>query len=138
MARLMQRIVMGLEDPPLREPPSWYLEARQNMLLNLNSTIHHNTMNDNKINFDILYNKTFEYCDVLDCSICLTKSAKCRFSWSPPKGVHTNESDIITDCNHQFCKSCIDNWINRNNKNSCPYCRNPLSQEKLFGIIYNI
>jgi hypothetical protein len=56
---------------------------------------------------------------------------------SPPKGVHTNESDIITDCNHQFCKSCIDNWINRNNKNSCPYCRNHVSQEKLFGIIYN-
>ena len=32
---------------------------------------------------------------------------------SPPKGVHTNESDIITDCNHQFCKSCIDTWINK-------------------------
>ena len=30
--------------------------------------------------------------------------------------------DIQTSCNHTFCESCIQIWIN-SNKNTCPYCR---------------
>lgn len=33
---------------------------------------------------------------------------------------YTNKCDIITSCNHQFCKSCIKNY----NGINCPYCRN--------------
>ena len=30
-------------------------------------------------------------------------------------------SDTITECNHQFCKSCLNKWYT--NKETCPYCR---------------
>jgi hypothetical protein len=35
---------------------------------------------------------------------------------------YKNNVDIITFCNHQFCKNCIKRW----GKNSCPNCRNPI------------
>jgi ankyrin repeat protein len=32
-----------------------------------------------------------------------------------------NETDIITNCKHIFCTSCITEWYNQNR--ACPYCR---------------
>lgn len=34
---------------------------------------------------------------------------------------HENNSDIITDCDHQFCYGCLNTWFNKHQ--SCPYCR---------------
>jgi len=31
----------------------------------------------------------------------------------------------ITDCNHEFCKECLDKWFNEN-KLSCPLCRSTI------------
>ena len=44
------------------------------------------------------------------CSICITdKIANCQ-----------------TNCGHNFCKSCIEKWME--NKNSCPMCRNKITK----------
>ena len=32
------------------------------------------------------------------------------------------DSRCITNCNHEFCKSCLDNWFDKG-KISCPNCR---------------
>lgn len=42
--------------------------------------------------------------EIHNCAICLHK-----------------ESEIITDCQHQFCWECINNWHMM--KENCPYCR---------------
>ncbi len=72
------------------------------------------------INFDILLKKIVKCKKILDCSICLT-----------------NQSDIITDCKHQYCKSCLDTWMNEKNKDSCPYCRNSISSINIFKMKKN-
>jgi len=41
------------------------------------------------------------------CSICLQEI----------------QNECITNCNHNFCKECLDTWFD-NGKNSCPLCRN--------------
>lgn len=33
-----------------------------------------------------------------------------------------DENICTTDCHHEFCKECLDNWFNRH-KLSCPLCR---------------
>jgi len=43
------------------------------------------------------------------CSICL-------ISPIPPLNV------CITNCNHRYCKTCLETWQNRNNTD-CPICR---------------
>ena len=47
-----------------------------------------------------------------ECSICLTENIipldKC-----------------ITQCNHNYCKNCLDKWFNKG-KNTCPMCRQTL------------
>ena len=49
---------------------------------------------------------------MVECSICLTTTIipvdKC-----------------ITQCNHNYCKSCLDEWFNKG-KNTCPMCRQAL------------
>ncbi len=72
------------------------------------------------INFDTLVKKIVKYKKVVDCSICLT-----------------NQSDIITDCKHQYCKDCLDTWLNKKNKDSCPCCRNNISSTNLFKMKKN-
>jgi hypothetical protein len=42
--------------------------------------------------------------DINDCSIC-----------------YDTKSNCVSDCNHQFHKSCIDIWLKTNN--TCPLCR---------------
>jgi hypothetical protein len=54
--------------------------------------------------------------EIEDCSIC-----------------YGEKSQIITECNHQFCKRCIDTWLIR--QSVCPYCRNPLLHHNLFCIV---
>ena len=34
------------------------------------------------------------------------------------------ESNMITECNHQFCTNCICNWYKKNS--CCPYCKQEL------------
>ena len=34
---------------------------------------------------------------------------------------YSENSDVITDCKHQFCSDCIEKWLAR--KNTCPICR---------------
>ncbi len=46
-------------------------------------------------------------CDRTSCAIC----------WE-------DQSDLITRCGHQYCQSCIEEWMNTSP--SCPYCRNSL------------
>ena len=40
-----------------------------------------------------------------DCPVCMEKKA-----------------DVLTDCNHQFCRGCIEKWYQ--DKKNCPLCRN--------------
>ncbi len=59
--------------------------------------------------------KEMEESEIIDCSICLS-----------------TKSEIITGCNHQFCKNCVNNWVII--KNICPYCRSDLFYENIFTI----
>ena len=34
----------------------------------------------------------------------------------------TEENLCTTNCNHSYCKSCLDTWFNRGEK-TCPICR---------------
>ena len=38
----------------------------------------------------------------------------------------TDEGQCITECNHQFCKSCIHEWFNLGNV-TCPSCRGEIN-----------
>jgi hypothetical protein len=53
--------------------------------------------------------------EVQDCSIC-----------------YSMKSEIITECNHQFCTECIHEWMKR--QHICPYCRSGLFHQNLFRI----
>lgn len=52
------------------------------------------------------------------CSICLEESP-----------------DVITQCNHQFHKSCLDEWLKI--RTNCPLCRSVFSSEFKIKGIYN-
>jgi hypothetical protein len=53
-----------------------------------------------------MFNQNYE------CSVCLTE---------------INDSDkCITDCNHEFCKQCLDKWFD-SKKLSCPLCRKDIN-----------
>lgn len=70
-----------------------------------------------QIELENLTDKIVSSNDILDCDICFV-----------------NKSNIITDCTHQYCKSCLNQWFNQNKKDSCPCCRNKLSNDKLFNL----
>ena len=58
-----------------------------------------------------LSNIEIKYIDIIeDCPICSEHSC-----------------DLLTSCNHSFCESCIQTWINMNNHTTCPTCRNVLT-----------
>ena len=44
-----------------------------------------------------------------ECAICLTNDI-------------VQLDKCITQCNHNFCKPCLDTWFDRG-KNTCPMCR---------------
>ena len=52
----------------------------------------------------------------------------------------TLENICTTNCNHSFCKSCLDNWFNRNNR-TCPMCRTNIEyfnhNNNIIRIIFN-
>lgn len=50
-------------------------------------------------------NKTVSVAKIDTCSVC-----------------QDSTSDIMTNCNHQYCKSCILKWLEKNA--TCPMCRN--------------
>ena len=47
-----------------------------------------------------------------ECSICLTENI-------------TPFNKCITQCNHNYCKDCLDSWFNKG-KDTCPMCRQPI------------
>jgi hypothetical protein len=50
--------------------------------------------------------------DCNDCSVCLTENI-------------LPSNKCITECNHHFCKGCLDTWFNKG-KITCPMCRKPI------------
>ena len=50
------------------------------------------------------------------------------------------EQKCITNCNHSFCKSCLDTWFDEG-KNSCPICRQVIQyfnyNNQLVRVIFN-
>ena len=36
------------------------------------------------------------------------------------------QCNLQTYCNHTFCESCIQKWMNSNKNKTCPYCRSRL------------
>ncbi len=57
--------------------------------------------------------KSVEHIDT--CSICYEES-----------------SSVVTICDHQYCKTCIQQWLNV--RTECPYCRKTLDMDNLFMI----
>ena len=62
------------------------------------------------------------------CTICLKENLN-------------DEEIYYTNCNHSFCKTCLDDWFQRGNQ-SCPLCRSEITEykykdEKYKLIIYN-
>lgn len=58
-----------------------------------------------KIHHAVSYSKT-EVRPLETCSVC----QEC-------------DCDVTTSCNHSFCKTCIETWINHSLDATCPYCR---------------
>ena len=52
----------------------------------------------------------------ISCSICLSDN------------INVNNS-YITNCNHYYCKNCLESWFN-NNKYTCPICRTIITEYK--------
>ena len=52
----------------------------------------------------------------ISCAICLSNNINIIRSY-------------ITNCNHYYCMSCLDNWFN-NNKYTCPLCRTLITEYK--------
>ena len=61
----------------------------------------------------LIGDKTVDTLDI--CCICLT-----------------NICNVITDCNHQYCSKCLEQWIFKTINQFCPYCK------KAEMILYNL
>lgn len=46
----------------------------------------------------------------LECSICMTDAV-------------LGQGAVVTNCNHRYHQSCIDEWFHLSRNRSCPYCR---------------
>jgi len=59
--------------------------------------------------------------EVITCAICMTP---------------TNDTHILANCEHTFCKNCIFEWLttkeNKAFKSSCPLCREPVYHSDVF------
>jgi hypothetical protein len=58
--------------------------------------------------------------DITTCSICYDE----------------NEKLYITECNHKFCKNCINEWFKKNQKDKCPYCRRIIIKQRREFLCY--
>ena len=59
-----------------------------------------------EINKELIIDDYKEIKEIIECPIC-----------------YDNKSDIISCCNHQFCKSCIETVYKNSIELNCPYCR---------------
>ena len=48
-----------------------------------------------------------------------------------------NETICRTNCSHQYCKSCLDKWFEKENI-TCPSCRGEIDYYKMNDTIYKI
>ena len=60
-------------------------------------------------------NKTGIIIDMNECPICFNKIK--------------NDNKYITECNHEYCKACLDKWFDKG-KVSCPTCRKEIKYIK--------
>lgn len=60
--------------------------------------------------------------EIQECPICL-------------ENIEEEEQSIL-NCNHIFCKKCIDDYI-KQKKNTCPLCRGEIKNYSYQGNIYN-
>lgn len=58
-----------------------------------------------------------------NCTICFTEISE--------------EEKITLNCNHYFCNSCIQDWLDKG-KNSCPLCRSDIKEYNLNDKNYRI
>lgn len=58
------------------------------------------------------------------CTICMKEELK-------------NEDIYTTDCNHSFCKECLDDWFQRGNQ-TCPLCRSHIDNYKYKDETYKL
>lgn len=73
-------------------------------LTNKYNCYSYTTLYDIIVDYKILIDQiTYDFNDEQECSICLSIS------------------DSITNCDHYFCKDCINRWYNKNI--TCPLCR---------------
>jgi hypothetical protein len=70
--------------------------------------------NEDELKFELFYKLTINLIkntihinELNDCIICYENKKKM----------------LKTNCNHIFCDSCINQWINNIESNNCPYCR---------------
>ena len=62
--------------------------------------------------FTIDINKTHE-----NCPICL-------------ENININNNSITLECQHRYCKTCIDNLFSSKLNNKCPLCRSSIELNK--------
>ena len=67
---------------------------------------------DSSANYTDIDNINAETSNSEDCSVCLCK---------------LDENSYTTNCNHTFCKDCIEGWL-ENNHNTCPLCRQEIRE----------
>lgn len=60
-----------------------------------------------------------EFLESKDCSICFNTLK--------------NETKCVTNCNHEFCKNCMDKWLNYN-KYNCPLCRQQVKEYNSYNL----
>jgi hypothetical protein len=66
-------------------------------------------LRDNNSAYKLIENDVNERSDDVTCAICLEDYNN-----------NVNATCVITNCNHYFCKKCIDEWFNISSK--CPIC----------------
>jgi Ring finger domain len=57
-------------------------------------------------------------------------STECVICYETPKMVDS----CVTNCGHKFCSGCLNEWVDRKEKTSCPMCRIVLTRVDTFRI----
>jgi hypothetical protein len=90
---------------------------------NLNTTSSNDKTEENNKMSNNLINLNDEYHSNNECPICFNTISK--------------EQLYITNCNHVFCKSCLDKWFNKS-KFNCPSCRKNIYYVKYLNELIKI
>ena len=80
--------------------------------------------------FEMKRGKVIKYFIILNLLVekekkCVEKNEECSIC-------KLKLSDIITNCNHQYCYICLNEWYNKSNDFNCPLCR--IYIEKIYNI----